>query len=976
MEVVQPTYSNSQVLAPSISTFNHSMNAGSYNYGISSSGGNTSSFHMFDKSDRFDDRLPESARSTTRIASVTSAWADHQRAMLEATAESLASLEITSAASSPRANKGISKGAFADVSDSLVSKEGLKEPAPVANILVAVSESLSSTLPVEAVIEKSPNLSVAAVPTIEVSEPLVPSVVEDEDFVLVVPPPIPTESTDSVPSDSASNDVIDLAVPPFLETAQAVEPVVDSESFRTSGLNSLTDLLDSDLNLNGLNLEFEGAGFLTKEEGFSDLSFNDNLLAGPAANLSMLNSMGLGNIISNYGPTGEDSGNTGLNSITFNGIGGMLGGSSQSSPRPNEGLNTLGSLTYSNPGTDRYFMDTLAGSDPLHMSLGGFNSNSLNLDAINDYNLEADVNSSMSYLFGSSMLGQSDLHLGGRGFGFNNAHDSILNGKDLVDDSPLLTDFLNVGMKHQPQQLHHQQQQQQPGGTYRPNNRGFLGDRRPEDGELGGFFSALPGLQSFPSHQQPVMPQPRQQYLGDVLGHLHSNHLPDSNLGYPYSYPSSSSAASSSSSSSNSFAAVAATRSQSGSRGLNMPGGGSLGAVTGFTRPTTASPSMLLSHSPPPSLAMPPSSGIDSDLLPEMKFPSVAWLRQLGMHMYQWAGDNKEWTEYAMHVPAPYTQVFLGPDPIVKLQDLSRMSGCEMWAEEEMLEGRSEKFIVLRRGYNGDPANVAMNHALEFISTSMNQYITKFSPGVGLLKPTSMTFKSPSSPSLIGFPALSGSIPPTVDNSTKAGTSSWQSIVSSSGKVAPNAAAVPVAAPPASSNLTSTALNPLLDPLSTDYLDPNSTAHLEALLADSTAIHSGSTPKGSEAANVPRGPRKDRPELLRVAATPSGYVQRSLEIPREVVGLIIGQAGKKIKELCSDSGAKIQFRVNKTAEREGRPGLLEVQGSRENVEQGMQLIWDLLQLLGKEYVEVPYSGPQATVGGGPGQGQTTTRKNG
>jgi hypothetical protein len=288
-----------------------------------------------------------------------------------------------------------------------------------------------------------------------------------------------------------------------------------------------------------------------------------------------------------------------------------------------------------------------------------------------------------------------------------------------------------------------------------------------------------------------------------------------------------------------------------------------------------------------------------------------------------------------------------------------------------MLEGRSEKFIVLRRGYNGDPSNVAMNHALEFISTSMSQYITKFSPGVGLLKPTSMTFKSPSSPSLIGFPALSGSIPPTVDNSTKAGTSSWQSIVSSSGKTASNSA---TAASSSSSNLPSTALNSLLDPLSSDYLD--STSHLEALLADnaSAAMHSSNTPKGSEAANVPRGPRKDRPDLLRVAATPSGYVQRSLEIPREVVGLIIGQAGKKIKELCSDSGAKIQFRVNKTAEREGRPGLLEVQGSRENVEQGMQLIWDLLQLLGKEYVEVPYSGPLAAAG--PGQGQGAARSKG
>merc|ERR1719223_876474 len=99
---------------------------------------------------------------------------------------------------------------------------------------------------------------------------------------------------------------------------------------------------------------------------------------------------------------------------------------------------------------------------------------------------------------------------------------------------------------------------------------------------------------------------------------------------------------------------------------------------------------------------------------------------------------------------------------------------------------------------------------------------------------------------------------------------------------------------------------------------------------------------------------KDRPELSKVTAVPgsAGYVQRSLEIPREVVGLIIGQSGKKIKELCQDSNAKIQFKVNKTAEREGRPGLLEVQGSPENVERGLQLIYELLQSAEKEKEKV------------------------
>jgi hypothetical protein len=101
-------------------------------------------------------------------------------------------------------------------------------------------------------------------------------------------------------------------------------------------------------------------------------------------------------------------------------------------------------------------------------------------------------------------------------------------------------------------------------------------------------------------------------------------------------------------------------------------------------------------------------------------------------------------------------------------------------------------------------------------------------------------------------------------------------------------------------------------------------------------------------------PSTRRPEPLRVLSLqPGGYVQRWLEIPRDSVGLVIGQGGKKIKDLCTLSGAKIQFRVNKTAEREGRPGLLELQGGFDNVDQGLQLVWDLLRLLGKEYQEIP-----------------------
>jgi hypothetical protein len=59
------------------------------------------------------------------------------------------------------------------------------------------------------------------------------------------------------------------------------------------------------------------------------------------------------------------------------------------------------------------------------------------------------------------------------------------------------------------------------------------------------------------------------------------------------------------------------------------------------------------------------------------------------------------------------------------------------------------------------------------------------------------------------------------------------------------------------------------------------------------------------------------PDGFKGVQLPGGQVQRAVEIPREAVGIIIGQGGKKIKELCGQSGARIQFRVNKQSEKDG-----------------------------------------------------------
>eukprot|EP00428_Durinskia_dybowskii_P062762 CAMPEP_0170368536 /NCGR_PEP_ID=MMETSP0117_2-20130122/7508_1 /TAXON_ID=400756 /ORGANISM="Durinskia baltica, Strain CSIRO CS-38" /LENGTH=1859 /DNA_ID=CAMNT_0010623207 /DNA_START=82 /DNA_END=5661 /DNA_ORIENTATION=+ len=293
------------------------------------------------------------------------------------------------------------------------------------------------------------------------------------------------------------------------------------------------------------------------------------------------------------------------------------------------------------------------------------------------------------------------------------------------------------------------------------------------------------------------------------------------------------------------------------------------------------------------------SVGIDNDVVPESNFPSVAWLRQYQMHMYRWAGNAQEWTDYAMHIPREMYPAVYAEDGSLNLavSDISRRSGCKMCKETEFLRGGSESFLVFHKGSDGQPTHQAMLNALELVSALLRPWIA------ASLQRSTTPVQSKTPESFLG------------------------AVVQSTG-VSPSSAPPGVGAPSRvlAANAASTAATLSVD----DY--------------------------------GPVVPRRERPPLLKVPALQaSGYLQRYLEIPREVVGLIIGQGGKKIKELCTESGAKIQFRVNKTAEREGRPGMLEVHGSQENVDKAMHLIWDLLQLLGKEYNEVPSSSvPKST----------------
>lgn len=112
------------------------------------------------------------------------------------------------------------------------------------------------------------------------------------------------------------------------------------------------------------------------------------------------------------------------------------------------------------------------------------------------------------------------------------------------------------------------------------------------------------------------------------------------------------------------------------------------------------------------------SPGIEVDLLPADSFPCVAWLRDEDMHMYRWAGNAKEWTEYAMRLRPDIAAMLEGPGGDF-LARLRRQSGCVVSVGSDMLNGKTEKFLVFVRGDSGQPSNGAMTLALEVFSQQL-----------------------------------------------------------------------------------------------------------------------------------------------------------------------------------------------------------------------------------------------------------------
>jgi len=440
-----------------------------------------------------------------------------------------------------------------------------------------------------------------------------------------------------------------------------------------------------------------------------------------------------------------------------------------------------------------------------------------------------------------------------------------------------------------------------------------------------------------------------------------------------------------------------------GGMGLGMGMGMGLGGGTGLSMGMSGGVGNVMTGRTTPLFH---TADLAADRLPANAFPSVAWLAPHGLEMFRWSGGFSEWTEFSMHVPVAYYGILIGQqtpgagggnlfggDGAGKgssevAQGLQRRSGCKV-ATETLLVPCSKPgepsvpgsgiikecyFLVFYRGASGA---AAMNAALELISQRMAAVL----PGSGANTGSGVLGEG-----LIGGSGLGGSGSLNMYASGAAGTNS------STNSSAMSYLADMLSNPDSAQRFTSGGLGMGPDgsvgsgqsggdmfggysglgssglgggvlggntaptpptPLARSP-SPAASPSPEAMTALAAAVRKGATATSSASTTPSSTPQKAAPAAptIKPVQLANGLVQRALEIPRDAMGLVIGQNGKKIKELSSQSGCRMQFRVNKVAEKEGRPGVLEITGSADQVQAGIAALVELVRGLTYVLVEV------------------------
>lgn len=305
-------------------------------------------------------------------------------------------------------------------------------------------------------------------------------------------------------------------------------------------------------------------------------------------------------------------------------------------------------------------------------------------------------------------------------------------------------------------------------------------------------------------------------------------------------------------------------------------------------------------------------------------FPAMSALQQLcGAQLYRWAFDGKEWVQFAL--------------------SLSRLGDAEFRRAYEVLEKlcdvkteleHKESLIVLTRGQTGHPANINMKRAMDSLAQLL--------PGILAASQSSASRWASGAPQSLS-PADQLSASPVLDAAA-----------------APvDAPAEPEPAPTPSSRRSSSAPTPNTSGKNNGRNSAASAAAAAAAAATAAAAasaaaaatSSASQPAAATSLSALPMAAKPRPTPLK-ASNSGGQVRRFVEIPADMIGLVIGANGKNIKELMAESAAKVQFKTAKTPDREGKPGILELCGSADACDRALQLVWNLLQTVQREYREV------------------------
>ena len=141
------------------------------------------------------------------------------------------------------------------------------------------------------------------------------------------------------------------------------------------------------------------------------------------------------------------------------------------------------------------------------------------------------------------------------------------------------------------------------------------------------------------------------------------------------------------------------------------------------------------------------------DVLQDGIFPSLQWLRQCGIALCRWAGENNDWSRLAFLLPDTLVATVIGPEGSA-LQDLQVRSGCRMKIEREMFRGpmgpmKETSFLCLiplpNPSFSLD-SNIVLQNGLETFQNFMrglvgrplvsNNIVTSANSGPGQGSPT------------------------------------------------------------------------------------------------------------------------------------------------------------------------------------------------------------------------------------------------